>query len=309
MEKIEFRIVKDSNGNDVTLENLSVDATNSLIEILTALKNITIYENNPNLSIGIKSGSACASINGSSIGIVKENFMKVVHNDVERDNIYVNNMQVIQNEIKKSNFGIEVNLFENNTKTSYIDFFNANFRLKRERKTVENNFKIEFFKAKLMVNGGKKPNFHIEDKQIPYVISCSENEAIKINSFLYKEVKISAWGKVNSKGKIEYSFCDIYNVNERDFFNEFKSFFQEINDSSGTEPMKKIHYKLKNFYSNGEFKESRKFIKLFCNEYADINQLMTILIISKSFKNREELSDILTKIEKIIELKTKRPVL
>lgn len=309
MNKIEFRIVKDSNGNDVTLENLSVDATNSLIEILTALRNITIYENNPELTIGIKSGSACASINGPTLEIVRENFMKVVRNDSERENVYVNNMQVIQNQMKKPNLEIEVNYFENGIQTPVIELFAANFRLKRERKIVENNFNIEFFNAKLMINGGKKPNFHIEDKQIPYIISCTEEEAIKVNSFLYKDIKISAWGKMNSKGKMEYTFCDIYNVNERDFYNEFKTFFAEINISNGTEPMKKIHYKLKNYYSNQEFKESRKFIKLFCNEYADINQLMTILIISKAFKFREELNDLLTKIEKIIVLKTKRPVL
>lgn len=106
-----------------------------------------------------------------------------------------------------------------------------------------------------------------------------------------------------------YEFCDIYNANTDDFYGDFKDFIRDNNAMSGTEPLKHIHYKLKSYYSNGKFKESRKFIKLFCNDTADVNRLRSILLISKPFKGDTEISDLLETIEQLIEVKTKRKVL
>jgi hypothetical protein len=305
VEDIQFRITKDSNGEDISLDNLSINATNSLIEILTALRNIAIYENKPDLTIGVKRGSACASINGyEGLQVVRDGFWKVFNNDDDRNNVYVNNMQIIKDQIKKSDLEFEVSFLEDEDRVQVIDLFERKFRKRRERKAVENNFKIEFFNAKLMSNGGNKPNFHVMDKQYPYTISCSVEEAKKVSPFLYENLRFSAWGKINSNNKMEYTFCDIYNANERDFYSEFKIFFTEMKTLEGTEPIKRIHYKLKEFYSNHQYKESRKFIKLFCNDFADINHLTAILIISKAFKEHDDLKDLLKKIENLIVSKT-----
>lgn len=305
VENIQFRITKDSNGDDISLNNLSIKATNSLIEILTALRNIALYENEPDLTIGVTRGSACASINGyESLQVVQDGFWKVFNNDEGRSNVYVNNLQLIKDQIKKSELEFEVSFLENGERVQVIELFERKFRKKREKKAVENNFNIEFFDAKLMSNGGNRPNFHVMDQHNSFTISCTEDEAKKVSPFLYENLRFSAWGKMNSKNKMEYTFCDIYNANERDFYNEFKLFFTEIKKLEGTEPIKLIHYKLKEFYSNHKFKESRKFIKLFCNDLADINHLTTILIISKFFKEHEDLKDLLKKIEELIVSKT-----
>lgn len=307
VEDIEFRITKDSSGQNISLDSLSIKATNSLIEILTALRNIAQYENRPDLTIGVKQGSACASINGyEGLEVVRDGFWKVFNNDSDRNNVYVHNMQIIKDQIKKSELDFEVSMLEQGERIPVIDLFDRKFRKRRERTTVENNFKIEFFEAELMESGGNKPNFHVKSAGHPYKITCSKEEAIKVSPFLYKNIKFSAWAKMNSNNKMEYTLCDIYNANERDFYNEFKDFFREQNRLQGTEPIKKIHYKLKDFYSNKQFKESRKFLRLFCNDLADINYLTTILIISKAFKEHDDLKDLLGKIEDIIVSKTKK---
>lgn len=307
VEDIQFRITKDSSGEDISLDSLSIKATNSLIEILTALRNIAQYENRPDLTIGVKQGSACASINGyEGLEVVRDGFWKVFNNASDRSNVYVHNMQIIKDQIKKSELDFEVSILEQGERIPVIDLFDRKFRKRRERTTIENNFKIEFFEAELMESGGNKPNFHVKSAGHPYKITCSKEEAIKVSPFLYKDIKFSAWAKMNSNNKMEYTLCDIYNANERDFYNEFKDFFREQNRLQGTEPIKKIHYKLKDFYSNKQFKESRKFLRLFCNDLVDINYLTTILIISKAFKEHDDLKQLLGKIEEIIVSKTKK---
>lgn len=311
VEDIQFRITKDSNGDEICLDNLSIKATNSLIEILTALRNIALYENEPDLTISVTKGSAIAAIKGEeTFQDVREGFWKVFNNESDRDNVYVHNMQIIKDQITKSDLEFEISYSNNDgDRIQVIDLFKRKFRKKRERKAVENNFKIEFFDAKLMSNGGNKPNFHVMDQHNSYTIKCTEAEAKKVSPFLYEKLKFSAWGKMNSQNKMEYTFCDVYNANERDFYNEFKLFFSELKQLEGTEPIKLIHYKLKEFYSNSQFKESRKFIKLFCDDLADVNHLKTILIISKAFKQHADLQDLLKKIEELIVSKTNARVL
>ncbi|MBD0725382.1 hypothetical protein B6A10_09345 [Flavobacterium sp. L1I52] len=307
VEDIQFRIIKDASGENVSLDNMSIKATNSLIEILTALRNIAQYESRPDLTIGVKRGSACASINGNEgLQVVRDGFLKVFNNDSERNNIYVHNMQIIKDQITNSELDFEVSFLEDGERIPVIELFGQKFRKKRERREVENNFNIEFFEAELMESGGNRPNFHVKRAGHSFKIKCERADAIKISPFLYKTVKFSAWAKMNSNHKMEYTLCDIYNANERDFYNEFKEFFKEQNRLEGTAPLKRIHYKLKDFYSNEQFKESRKFLKLYCNDLADINDLTTILIISKAFKHHNDLKDLLKNIEDIIVSKTKK---
>jgi hypothetical protein len=310
VEDIQFRITKDANGGEISLDNLSIKATNSLIEILTALRNIAQYENKPDLTIAVTKGSAIAAMKGQeSLLTVQQGFWNVFNNKSERSNVYVHNMQIIKDQIIKSDLEFEISFSDDGDRVQVIDLFKNKFRKKRERKAIENNFKMEFFDAKLMSNGGNKPNFHVMDQHNSYTIKCTEAEAKKVSPFLYEKLKFSAWGKINSQSKIEYTFCDTYNANERDFYNEFKMFFTEFKNLEGTEPIKLIHYKLKEFYSNSQFKESRKFIKLFCDDLADVNHLKTILIISKTFKQHEDLNDLLKKIEELIVSKTNTRVL
>ena len=311
MSKIEIIINKEIDGIDASLSSLSINGTNALIEILTALRNIAVYENKPDIKIGLVEGSACAIFEGENETIedIHTSIMKVVDNEPNRENIYVSNLQIIKDQIKNRGLEINVKYFHNNSEISLLNLFNEPFRKKREKKVVENNFNIEFFKGKLETNGGRTPNFHIVSNNDKFVISCTEQESQRVSIFQYKEFRFSAWAKMGSDGKMQYKFCDIYESTGRDFFAEFRDFFSELKNLNGSELIKKIHYKLKEFYSNGQFAESKKFIRIFINEYSDISALMSILIISKRFKHQEDLRDLLTSIENLIVNKTKKPVL
>lgn len=311
MSKIEIIIDKENNGTDVSLSSLSVNSTNALIEILTAFRNIAVHEGKSDIKIGLVEGSACAILeaNNDTLEDIHTSIMKVVHNEPSRDNFYVTNLQVIKDQIIDRGLNIEVKYFNQNQETSIRNIFDSTFRKKRDRKAIENNFNIEFFNAELLENGGSKPNFHVISNGQKFKISCEKEEAQKVNSFLYKKVRFSAWAKMGSNNKMQYTYCDIYEGSTRDFYTEFKMFFSELNQLQGTEKIKKIHYKLKEFYSNGEFAEARKFIRIFINSEATVSSLMSILIISKRFKNHEQLQDLLLDVEQLLVSKTKKPVL
>lgn len=311
MSKIEIIIDKEHNDTDVTLSALSVNSTNALIEILSALRNIAVHEGKPDIKIGLVEGSACAILEGTdeTMEDIHRSIMKVVRNEPSRDNFYVTNLQSIKEQISNRGFEVKVRYLHDGNVTSMRDDFNLPFRKKRERRDIENNFNIEFFHGKLQSNGGDNPNFHIISDFEKYVIACTEREAQIVSPFLYKKFKFSAWSKMGPNNKMQYQFCDIYEFTERDFFTEFKTFFSELNRLEGTAYIKKIHYKLKEFYSNGEFAEAKKFIRLFLNDTVEVSTLMAILIISKRFKNHNDLQELLSKVEELIVSKTKKPVL
>ncbi|WP_410878461.1 hypothetical protein [Myroides sp. DW712] len=307
-DKIEIIIDKYPDGSNIELDNLTLDATKILVRLVDAFSKIVEAENNPNIRIGLKSGSAEVSIENAST--IYENLKKVSDNSPDRQNIYVSNLTIVQDIIKESNYNFKAIVYKKNNETiPIIPLFDKKFRLKRERKEIKHYYNIEFFKGKLFDSGGKKPNIHIEQNDIEHKINCSEEQASVLAKFLYKEVTISAWGKLNSNNKMVYEFCDIYNSNEFDFYSDFKEFMTTNNSLTGTEPLKHIHKKLKSYYSNGKFKESRKFLRLFCNEVADVNRLRAILLISKGVRYNEDIQDIIKTIENLIEAKTKRTIL
>lgn len=307
-DKIEIILEKYPDGSNIELDNMSLDAAKILLDIVQAFTKIAETENNPNIKIGIRTGSACCTIDDAET--IYDNMLKVVNEDEDRSNDYVSNLLIVQDKFQNSDFKFKA-IYTNklNVEVPIINLFDKKFKQRRERKVIKHIFNVDFFKGKLYESGGKIPNFHIEQNGTKYKIKCKEEQAIEVGKFLYKEVKISAWGKLNTNNKMTYEFCDIYNANQNDFYGDFKDFIRDNNSMSGTEPLKHIHYKLKSYFSNGNFKESRKFIKLFCNDSADVNRLRAILLISKPFKDNEEINDLLKTIEELIEVKIKRKVL
>ena len=307
-EKIEIILDKYPDGSNIELDNMSLDAAKILLDIVQAFTKIAETENNPNIKIGIRTGSACFTIDDAET--IYDNMLKVVNEDDDRSNDYVANLLIVQDKLQNSDYKFKA-IYTNklDIEEQIINLFDKKFKQRRERKVIKHIFNIDFFKGKLYESGGKIPNFHIEQNGIKYKIKCKEEQAIEVGKFLYKEVKISAWGKLNTNNKMTYEFCDIYNANQDDFYGDFKDFIRDNNSMSGTEPLKHIHYKLKSYFSNGNFKESRKFMKMFCNETADVNRLRAILLIAKPFKDNEDISDLLKTIEELIEVKIKRKVL
>lgn len=300
MESIDIILKTDSKGSEITLSDMSLETSKSLREILDALINIVEYEKNLDLHIGLEKGSAVQRIIGveQNLSVVYNKILDASNENSQRDNNYVNQLNVIYKNIK--NIG-EYDIYYNTkgSRKSIKPLFQKKFKNTRSKSNIENNFKIEFIKGILELNGGKKPNFHLSSKDLPITIQCDFNEAIKVNPFLYKEIKISAWARSTSKG-MEYKFCDLYVGDSEKYFAEFNGFFKELTKKEGTEPFHFISEKLEKLYDDKDYAGARKLIRIFLNKNSLPTYLRTILVISKGFKNDEYFQDILQKVERLL---------
>lgn len=304
MESIEIILRKDSEGKEINLNNMSLEASKSLREILDALIAIVEHEKDQNLHIGIEKGSAAQKL-------IKENgTLEVVYNKIldaanakpNRENFYISQLNIIHKNVEKSQ---EYDIFYRtpSTKTDIKSLFASKFKDKRDRAKRENNFNIDFITGYLELNGGKKPNFHLISKDdSKFTIDCTILEAQKVNKFLYSNIYISVWAKPK-KGGMKYEFCDIYSGESEKYFNEFRSFFKDLKKMKGTEPFHFISEKLESYYDDKDYAGARKFIRIFKNNYSLATYLRTILIISKGFKKDPYFIEILSEIEELLSSK------
>ncbi len=304
MESIEIILKKDSEGNDIQLNMMSLSASKSLREILDALIKIVEFEKDLNLKIGLEKGSAVQKLisdEAGHLGIVYNKILDASKGEATRENLYVNQLNVIYRNFKKfTDYGIYYN--HDSKKEDIKPLFQRKFKNTRSRANIDNNFNVKFFKGILDLNGGKKPNFHITVNDLSYTIQCSKLEAKKVNSFLYQEINISAWIK-EKKHNIEYNFCDIYAGDSEQYFDELKPFFKDLKNKKGTEPFHFISQKLESYYKQKNYAGAKKFIRIFINSFSLPTYLRTILVVSKAFKEDEYLKESLLEVEKLLSTK------
>lgn len=309
--RFEIRIVKEADGSDATLENLSVAAAQSLAEILESLSKIAAYENqNNDVRIKVTKGSACAAIEAPSnkLVVIKDNIEKVTNYESE-DEVYVKSLRNIQDVIKSNGLTYEAFLSDDTSVTNILDKFKQDrtFRKRRTVKKYVKKFHVEFFSGQLFAVGGKNPNIHIESAGESYPIDCDEKQAIVVNKFLYQNIKISTWAKVAEGKKPVYYFCDHY-INETTY-KTLKEFVQLNTGLSGTEIFKNIHYSILDFVQTQDFGGLRKFIRLFTSDFVDVQRQRAVLMTLKEFKNHEDIEDLYENLVELIESKTKKPIL
>lgn len=304
MESIEIILKKDSEGNEIHLDRMSLSASKSLREILDALITIVEFEKDLDLKIGLEKGSAAQKLISEEKGhldVVYNKILEAADGEPTRENLYVNQLNVIYRNFKKfGEYGIFYN--HNSEKQDIKPLFNKKFKNTRSRANLDNNFNVKFIKGVLDLNGGKKPNFHINDSGFSYTIQCSRSEARKVNAFLYQEINISAWVK-EKKTNLEYNFCDIYAGDSEQYFDDFKSYFKELKNKKGTEPFHFISEKLESYYNKRDYAGAKKFIRIFINSLSLPTYLRTILIVSKAFKEDENIKESLLEVEKLLSTK------
>jgi len=311
MDHIEIKIKSDTDGEDLELHNMSLYATDQFINILTALKNIVGFEASPDLKIGVRPGSACLQINddggGDHLKIVTDNSLKVIRNEKGRNNVYVRNLKVVQDALR-SDLKIDILYVRNDKKVVINKFFKRTFRSTKATDTDLKDYKLEFFYNRAFASGGeRKQNFHIREGYRKLTFQCEESESSQIGGLLFRDIHFSAWAYMKGE-KMVYRFCDLYIDDDAEYVAEFRNFIEDFYHYEGTESIKSIHYKLKEYFLEQDFHKAKKFIQLFCTEIANVNDLMGILLITKSFKDNDILKPQLIKIEKIVGKKINRTV-
>lgn len=304
--KLELKITTDSNGREIDLTNLSVIAAKSLNLMLDSL--IKIIEATPHgndLRIKVVKGSATLLAEGSETIITRmENDFREVAEYTSVKNDIVSNWRNIQTLISRNGLNYEVNFYNSsNVKQPFLDKLKNTkaFRVKVERKPKD--FELTFVHGKLIENGGVSPNLHLKENGQDKIIACSHEVAKKLNQHLYGDLYVSAWKKRNdSKAKLEY--CDSY-LSADDFF-QYKNFIAANNDLQESDEYVAIHEKIKGYVAANDFGRLKKLLRLYNHKSSDFGSLKTILLVTKTFKEKEDIKDLRLSIKKILDSKLKK---
>ena len=303
--RIELKINTEK-GNDVSLSNMSLATTKSFIVLLESIT--SIVENTPandSIRIQVKEGSAQVDIEGTdaAMDMIVEDFNEVSNNQSRKPRI-VHNWRNIQSLLIANGFGFEVNIHRANGVEPLLQKIKLAKAYRVKPKRRKSDTQIKFLKGKLIEIGGVRPNIHIHTIDGEKIIQCDEATAIKIKSFLYKEIRLSIWSKEAVETKPQLSFCDKY-IHEHDY-NELKEFISGTQDLSESEEFGKIHDKLISYLAPGDNRsigKARKIIRLYIHPTTEIGILKSILVITKSFQNVAKLKDDREKIRALIEEK------
>lgn len=87
-----------------------------------------------------------------------------------------------------------------------------------------------------------------------------------------------------------------------------EEFVKENLKQTGTEPLKDIHNRIKDFISVDEFDKVNELIELFLKADADIGRLRSILVITKYWRNDATIEANLKKAVELLKAKTGREV-
>lgn len=129
----------------------------------------------------------------------------------------------------------------------------------------------------------------MEDGDDEYKIQCSAEEAIQLNSFLYKNIFLSAIKLSKNNKKPEYILLDSY-TNENEQL-KFKSFFNEMEHDDKLEKYDLLHDKFYQLIIDEDIASIKKFITIF-NKSSDRGIMRTILITLKPVIKKDTFTEL-----------------
>jgi hypothetical protein len=303
--KLEFKVIRDSKDNDVELNSMSVEAAQAFLILAESVTRIIeLTPNNEELRIQIKKGSATVAVSGGEVETVAKDFTTIV-NSKSTDKGLVEQWRKIQTLFAKNGLQYEANIY---TRDETIEVFKILKKTKRLRTKSQYKPAIQtnicFMTGKLIAVGGKIPNIHIETEDLGRLtISCTEKNAKKAKAFLYSKILLSAWVKESGETK-NYELCDSYFENQLELFNDLSLFISSMREQDDEiESLKLLHYECRKYLDENNYGFFRKLLRLFIHESIDVNILKTILIITQSFKEKEELKEMRASVQSLFDSK------
>lgn len=283
-----IKINTDSNGNPVSLNSMTIDASEALNLFHKSLTDFAkIHQEDSNIRIKLKDGCIEGILEYSSDTITDEITNGINNNSVNNDTISF--LKEIQNKIQDN--GLDYSVFHkvNNQRIDYTTNFKSGHFIRRRGARQEWIESVQFLQGKLFETGGRvKTNIHIEFNNEEFKIECTQEQAKKLNERLYDVVYLSILKRQKFQQKDIYVFMDSYLKEEK--FNEYKNFIHEFNSCVTLERFDLLHDKIVNIIEINEkpFGELVKFIRLFTYQQCDRGTLRTILMALKPIRNDDD---------------------
>ncbi|SOU86794.1 conserved hypothetical protein [Tenacibaculum dicentrarchi] len=284
-EKIEITL-NYVDGEYVDLNNMSIKALESFLSVTNSLKNIA-ESISQEITFTIKKGSAYTSVNGSSveIGNIYNTIDEAISGKSIDDNVTSNlrNIQKeLQNEVFKYQFKYaDINLDERIRSAKKIT-------KKRTRNTYQTELAVlsGFFNS----IGGNDPNYHFDyGAGQKTIIDCTIKDVDTLKDYLYKTISclVIKKFKIEDTEKISYYHCSILQDSQVKYFREFSNKLNNTHDLF--ERLDLIYDFVDN--SNSLIEDLSILLKSYHLFFSDINELKTLLIITKSLKDNPKIKN------------------
>jgi hypothetical protein len=307
-----IKINSDSQGNHVSLDSMTIEASDALILFHKTLNDFAkLHHDSADVKVSLRDGCIESSLvypqNNTKIS---EEITDVIHGNSENNEL-IKLLKDIQNKVKANGLDYSILHNYNNQFEDITPFFKArNFSYRRgpRKEWIET---VIFLEGKLFEAGGKtKTNIHIEYNNQEYKIECSQEEAKKINERLYETVFLCVLKKQKAGQRDVFHFIDSYLKVET--YNELKSLYETLNDNDSLERFDLLHNKIVEIIENIEhpYGELLKLMRLFSNPQCDRGLLRTVLMALKPIKdNNEKVSQMYTTLAEILRAGNKHKVI
>jgi len=292
--KIEIKVTTDVDQQDVHIDSMSIDAAKSFSIILDSL--VRIVENTPgceNAKIKVIDGSAAAVIEAptDTIQMLYQGFEDTRMHKCENREV-VSSYSSFQKLFKANGLGYTADFYIDLERISILNTIKDSRQFRTKSQKTVSDTSIKFFQTQLIEVGGKYPNIHfLGENEEKITASCSQNDAIRAKEFLYTDIKLSVW-KTEKEGKrAVYECCDIYRNAQA--FEEISSFIESIEEKSDIDLLMDLHKEIKSRLLIGDaisLRRIARIMRIYSHDSTDLNKLKTILLVTKSFKEREEIA-------------------
>lgn len=282
-ERIEIKL--EYVGDDyVDLHNMSLKALESFLSVTNSLKNIA--ENiSKDVTFTIRKSSAYTSVNGSSneIGNIYHSIDEAISGE-SNDEIITSNLRNIQKEIQNEVFKYQF---------KYADV-NLDARIKRAKKITKKRSHNVYEKELTVLSGffnsigGNDPNYHFDyGSNNRLTIDCNFPDVNELKDYLYKDISCLVLKKF-VKDDEEKTFYSHLAILKEEQVNHFKTFIKELNHQNDLFKRLELIYKFTD-NSKSRISDLKILLRSFDSIFNDINEFKTLLILTKSLKDNDEI--------------------
>lgn len=302
-----IKINRDSNGNTVSLNDMTIEAADALKVFIESLSEVAkLHRDNSEIRLSLKNGSIESVLTYPESDTEIGNEIQDIIEGNSYNSDFVKIFRNIQDKIKDNGLDYSIIHKVNNTAPADLTsiFKDKNFTLKRGTRK-EWFEKVLFITGHLFESGGKNTtNIHLDSSEGDLKIECTKIQAARFE--LYTPVYLCVLKKWKNGGKPLYTLMDIYST--PNVFTQFENIYKKVSDGS-LERFDIIHSSIVEYVNKEELSWVIKFMKLFNHSQSDRGALRTILIALKPLKTHERISEIYKELADILRAGSIRKVI
>lgn len=299
MENNKIQIKLDFADNaDVSLENMSSVALESFLKVTSALKNIA-ESISDDFVYSITKGSASTTVLGDP-HLIHTMYSKMDEaiEGKSNDEVVTSNLRTIQSEIKNDVLRYQF-LYSDIPITEKIK--NAK-KIKKKKIFNVYNKELKILFGKFNAVGGSVINYHLDHGSGHRdTVDCSQEQALELKDFLFQNVfcLVIKTYSTNNNDNYSYQHCTYINSNQIERFKSFTKNLQELDDI-----LERLDF-LYNFFetSPSVIDDMATILRASNYIFDDINEIKTVLIISKGMKDNAIIKGLREKVLNNFQLK------